>query len=627
MKLTLKNTLKTLTMLSTGFFIFSSEVALASGYKRAEPKPVATSGIGFEQYPLLGNVKKDVDDAMSIHRTGISFPMEKEQLKEHHASVEKYDEIVRRLEQNTQCNISLMNELFEDGNNVWKNVAAYAEDASAILLAEASESLGTAEASNQLKEVEAGNTSAAGSSDSKYSNFDANTTKSQADAMVSQDKNAAEAEYESAMDEAEESGADMDLGKASAYGKVRWDVGFTVLKDIYRQPAKWGTVKQRLLPWIDQKRIYDVYLEKFYREIEEHYIANPARPFPLAPAMEPDASYLPEDNYEGEVPEITVSSEDYHEIIATVNERWCGQTDGKKNVCTRINKGPLYMKHMMYVNQLAGYQRNTELPPPNLQPPYLPQAPLPPWRESVYIVSAVKQLPQIASNLPDPWFKVTRDIDNYTPVGELSNLVERFGMTIRYRPIDYNPETGEIRKDSHGVPRLPIPLTSNRISSYLALLTAKEEQEPIKDKALVSIKEMNEKMVASLKALGCVIPNEEAFDLSKTEDYKLAVNELQRIKQQKISSAQAKIQNMRATFGGKLLPSVEQMLAEEETALNALQKDTSFLVDIKRENAPDINSLLMTAIADGIANETYKGKVESQMEGAVSVPTVGCPVL
>ena len=167
----------------------------------------------------------------------------------------------------------------------------------------------------------------------------------------------------------------------------------------------------------------------------------------------------------------------------------------------------------------------------------------------------------------------------------------------------------------------------NRISSYLALLAAREEQEPIKDRAIASIKEMNENIVSTLSKSGYTLPNASSFDLAKESDYKLALKKLGELQNVKIASAKAKMQDLRASFGGKLMPSVQQVLAEETVTMNAMQKDTEFLVNVTRDNAKEINSLLVTAVADAIANETYKDNLGKQMEEASSVPAVGCPVL
>ena len=87
------------------------------------------------------------------------------------------------------------------------------------------------------------------------------------------------------------------------------------------------------------------------------------------------------------------------------------------------------------------------------------------------------------------------------------------------------------------------------------------------------------------------------------------------------------MENLRASFGGKLLPSVTQILQEETTTMDALQKDTEFLIGVTRDNAAEINSLLLTAAADAAANQTYKENLENSMEDLAPIPPVGCPVL
>ena len=94
-----------------------------------------------------------------------------------------------------------------------------------------------------------------------------------------------------------------------------------------------------------------------------------------------------------------------------------------------------------------------------------------------------------------------------------------------------------------------------------------------------------------------------------------------------INSAKAKMANLQASFGGKLLPSVKQMLQEETVTMDALQKDTEFLIGVTRDNAKEINSLLLTAAADATANQTYKENLEGSMEEVSPIPSVGCPVL
>lgn len=612
----------TLTILSAGFFFLSSG-SVQAGFKVPKVKSKAAD-VSFQQYPKLGEVKADVNMAMSLHQTAVSLLSEKKQLEEYKASIEKYNEIDRRLTQNKNCNLSLMNEHFSNGAEVWKKASAYAEDTSSVLLAKASNSLGDAEASAKLsaleKKMDAGDASDDGSittsaSDSPYAGINENTTTAQANAMVA-----------AGSAQANNASTDMDIDEAAAFGKIRWDVGYSVLKDIYSYPEKWGRQKKKFTPWVDQKYAYDVYLNKRYEEFEQNFVRNPLThaAFPARPRMTPNDTYMPEDYYNAAVPEVTVTSVKYDEKKASQDEKWCGQTNGMKNKCARVNKGSLYAQHMAYVEAMKSFPAKSG--EPAIEPPYLPQKPLPPWRESVYIMNVAKQLPEIASELPDPWYKVTQDVDFYASNGELSNLVERHGKTIRYRPGDYNAETAEIKKDSNGMPKLPIPLMTNRISSYLALMAAKEEQEPIKDRALASIKDMNENILATLSKAGYIVkdPN---FDLAKDSDYNMAVRKLGELQNARIASANSKMQNLKSSFSGKLLPSVSKVLAEETTTMNAMLKDTEFLVNVTRENAKEINSLLMTAVADATANENYKDNLSGKMEELSPVPAVGCPIL
>lgn len=617
MKSSLKNTLLAVTMLSTGFFVLSAGQADAAGYKKAKAKDAVAQDTSFQQYPKLGQVKDDVNSAVNLHTTAVSLISDKQQLEQYKDAVEKYNEIERRLAQNVQCNISQLSENFTDGANVWKKVSAWAEDSAETLLAEASGSLTDPELSKQLAAVESGDTSSVKSSESKYSAINADTSTEAAMAMVKSDTASTESQS-----------SDMNIDEAAAYGKVRWDVGYTVLKNIYASPSKWGTVKKQYLPWIDQKRVYDVYLNNYYAELESHYVANPLRPFPKRPTMADGASYLPADYYSGTLPEPQVSSKKYDEKKATLDEKWCGETDGMQNICQRVNKGGLYRLHTDYVAALQRYPLKKGEQQPQMLPPYLPQRPLPPWRESAYIMKVEKNIADIASNLPDPWYKVVaQSVDNFAPKGEFSNLVERNGKSVRFRHKDYDSTTLEVKTNSDGTPRLPVPLMTNRVSAYLALTSAKAEQEPVKERALASIKELSENIVSTLAQAGYTVPNPDTFDLSKDEDYKAAMNKLAELQNAKISAARSKIQSLQASFGGKLLPSVAKMVEEEKRTMDALQKDSEFLVNVSRDNAPNINSLLLTAVADATANQTYKENLAEKTQDLAPVPPVGCPVL
>lgn len=71
MKPSLKTTLMTVTILSTGFFALSSSLAYAA-YKKPEVKKTAAN-TSFQQYPKLGEVKDDVNTALDLHQTAASL--------------------------------------------------------------------------------------------------------------------------------------------------------------------------------------------------------------------------------------------------------------------------------------------------------------------------------------------------------------------------------------------------------------------------------------------------------------------------------------------------------------------------------------------------------------------------
>lgn len=626
MKNNFRKTFAALTALSSGMILFSNQanaVIKSSGLTFSNVKPGATTvNTDFQQFPMLSAAQDDVNAAIGLHATAMNLIDDKKQLQKYKDEIDVYNEIVRRLNQNTSCNVSQLREHFSDADNVWKKVSAWARDSSAELLAKASDSMDTdPEISAQLKALESGDSSAVSvtnASDSPYSSINGDTTTEQARAMV----NAGTAKAESTAAD-----SDMDMDEAMAYGKVRWDVGFEVLKDIYANPAKWGKQSKLFTPWVDQKHVYDVYVSNHYADMEKQYVASPLRPFPPRPEMTKKASYLPEDMYRGDVPDVKPSAAAFNDKTANADEKWCGQTDGKKNVCARVNKGALYALHATYVAALQTYPLKKGVTAPDLSAPYLPQKPLPPWRESVYIHGVEKQIPEIASDLPDPWFKVTQSIDNYTKDGELANLVERHGNTVRYRPKDYNAETGEVKLGKDGQPRIPVPLMVNRISSYLTLVSAEESQKPVKERAEAAIREMSANIISTLEQAGFKVPNPDTFDLSKDEDYNLAVKKMTELQNAKISSAKAKIALLKGRFGGKLLPDLQKMIVQENATMDAMQKDSEFLVKVSRDNAAEINSLLMTAVADAVATANYENNVDGKMEELEKVPAVGCPVL
>lgn len=592
MKSSLKKTLLTVTFLSAGGFVFAQSAEAASFFAQTEADPVVVNK-DAEQYNVLSDVKDNVNAAMELHKTAGTFLADRKVLQGYKDSVEMYNEIKNRLQQNIQCNETSLKEHFSDGETVWKNVSAWAEDSASKLLAKASDALNTdSETDAGLKALE-----------KKADSGDFSDTGANIKTPVVADS------Y----------GTDMNLDELAVYAKVRWDVGYQVLKDLYASPEKWGSVKKPFSIWQDQRYSYNAYLKDKYTQMTAPYNTKNAS-LPAVPQLSDSDAGVPSDYFTGTVPQNPTAS-DYSG--KTPDARWCG----KGNTCERINKGTLYAQHVAYVTALKQLPLKLGQSTPDMSAPYLPSVPLPPWRESVYILGVNKELPELGSELPEPWARIVQNINYFSSKGEMANLVEKKGNTVRFRPGDYDAESGEVKLDKKGNPKLPIPLSTNRISAYLSLKDALTQQEPVKERAEASIKEMGENVLAAFAKAGYQVENPESFDLAKDGDYNTAVRKFTELQKEKIEAARQKIAELKRQYSGKIMPSVQQILDEETRTIKAMEKDKEFLVDVTRSNAADIDSLIKTAVADRVANETYQTNLDQQMEDMSPVPAVGCPVL
>lgn len=580
MKNSLKKTLTAFTVISAGL-LPAAVSAQDFSFKAPDPKPVVENKT-LEQYTRLNEAKDKVNDAISLHDAAKSLLANQKVLKKHQETIEQYNETVSRLNQNISCNKQQLAQAFSNPEEVWKKISAWAEDSATKALADAS-----------------------GAMNNGVDPENVDLSKMSEDALNS------------------------DMSDLGQYAKVRWDVGAAVLNDLYANPSKWGKVKGEFKPWEDQKHVYDVYLQKKYAKIVRAYIIPEDVTIKIPSVTDDAKGYLPSTYYGGEIPAPTEKGSSYNASSSNIDEVWCGASaNGKAQDCPRVRTGSLASLHQNLVRQLSQLTLKPGYSKPDMSAPALPQAPLPPWREIVYIETTEKQLPELGSALPDPWFKVTQSIDNFNNDGEMANLVERYGNSVRYRPNTYDSATGEIKKDSKGNPKLPIPLTTNRISSYLSLQNAEEQQLPMKEQAAAAVKEMNESIVSLLKQNGYT-PHA-GFDLSSNKDYQDALKQLAQLQKKKVSAAKALMAKIMSDFSGDLFDSVKQMIGEEEKTLNAVSKDTEFLVSVSRNNADEIDSLIKTAIADAEANKTYEESLTADNEDAKDfdpVPPVGCPVL
>lgn len=591
MKPSLKKTLLTFTVLSAGMFV--SAPAAYAGYSQTEAKPYAAN-TDLRQYKLLNQAKDDINDAIAVHSAAAGLSTERKNLLKQHEDIERYNEIKNRLDQNVECNKSSLKTHFSDGEKIWTNISAWAEDSAERLLAKASDSLKTnSESDAELAALE--KKAAAGD----ISDTGANIKTPDVSTVDSSD----------------------NLDDLSAYAKVRWDVGDRVLKDLYAHPEKWGSVKQRFTMWKDQRDSYNAYLKSKYERMASAYNTSKAK-LPAYPQLSESDSSNPADYYTGKIPETKVAAS---YSGSTPDARWCG----KDNTCVRVNKGSLYAQHVAYVTALKGLSLKLGHSAPDMSAPYTPSAPLPPWREAAYLIGMEPDLnsADLRDSLPEPWARIVDNPVLFSKDGELANIAETKGGEVQFRADAYDHETGEVKQDKNGNPMIPMPLTVNRISAYLTLKDALERQEPLKDNAKAAIKEKNENIVASLAKLGYSVENPDSFDLTNQADYANTLKKMTEMQQEKIDAAQSKIASLRQKYAGKVLPGVQATIDDENKTIDALKKDADFLIDIDRDNAPDIDSLLKTKIADDVASATYEANMANDANEANAVPAVGCPVL
>lgn len=694
------------TALSVGFI---QGTDAASPFKKMSGEKSDTTDPNFAQYKSLTEVKKAVSRAMNIHNAMYGLPQHKKNVENDLKEIATFDEIQNRLDANELCNVSILNNYFSSGKKVWDNMITLAEDYSTNILAEAENYMSAEDGSGNASDAKTAENNkkllalegqVAGAKTASQMNKISATAKVNAnkmsvsaedteaanqqvafDDMSGINKNGELKDVKSAMEKSVKSTdkdtkkyteqansatsgtTDVDNEASQAFGKLRWDVGYFMLRDLYAHQKDWGATNKRFQPWIDQKRVYDAYLKDKYAELRKAYnigVGIGKRVLP-ADAVEPHLSdsdsYLPED-YTNEAVKTLNDKADF-ESGKTADERWCGVG----NECQRVTKGSLYTQHQAYMAALIGAKTYTSpiaqnegssfmsgvmsaiIPAANAatsgsansglnvsaalqKAPYLPSAPLPPWKESVFINGVDKELPVIRSQIPEPWSKIIMYLKNgydvaFSNKGELANLVEKHKDTIRFRPKDYDSSTYEVKEDKHGNPVLPLPLRANRISANLALRSALMEQRPIMENAKQAIIDENADLVKDLAEQIEYVAKKD-FTLEKDADYAKMRKDLESLHGQAIKEAQALISKLESSKG--ILSEVKDNLIKEKKALQALGVDKGFKVSIDRENADEVVTLVNKAIADETGVEVYKDYIEDKSEEASVVPDMGCPI-
>ncbi|MCQ2914414.1 MAG: hypothetical protein MJ247_04395 [Alphaproteobacteria bacterium] len=659
------------------------------GFNKAETK-ISPADPNYVQYKEFNAIKAEIDKAVSIHKTIQSFPELRKSIDKHMSEIEYYNRLDLALKNNNSCNANLFKGVFSNGEEVWKNTSDYAYSIYKDILGEAANYLDsdsneskqklisletklagvvnqkemTALRANSLVESSKVTTSSEVDEDSveattfqTEAEIDAHTA-STSDS-INKNKDAVEKESQA------QSGEDADMSDAKAYAKLKWDVGYYILRDLYANTKNYGTPSKKFQPWNDQKRVYDAYLKEKYKEMRTQLLGTMSNRasgsatggIPLlsnrqklanafADMAEPrvdekmGGSYLPADNYVGKE-DINLAHEHADFTSGkTADERWCG----KGLSCTRVNSGRLYEMHQAYVAAIVGLdliKNNTKAlaivqKSEFLKAPYLPSAPLPPMYESLYIGGVNQEVPEILSDVPEPWVKMLGymniDSNEYGFNGLFENtnfsaMVEQKGKSVRYRPKSYDlsKEDDVITKDKKGKPNLPIPLLENRYSNNIALRESIEQQLPIKENAEQSLEEMNLNTVQSLLKVDYEVSKDLA--LQKSGVLEKLKTDLVKLEKEKINSARKMIKDYKAKYGKSIFGSIDKNLVKEDLLMQGLELDKDHYVPVNREliEKSNVKDEINTAVADAKAQELVEAEAKEKDEGREV--KVGCPVV
>lgn len=665
MKYSFKRAIMAVTMLSAGFMVFPVSAAEFSILK-PEPKYVKDKNLG--QYKDVNGVLTESDMASSVHDYIRTLPAKLEEIQKHQAQIDRYNEIAKRLLDSENCNRKFLNTHFSEGDKIWDSLSAWAEESAKEKLAEASDETvdDAAELNKGAKYTKDGDLDQAKSDAKdmagKYATgdfSDVNTkdeTTGVADSLAQQKKegNSVGAKMDAQNAAEGEQDKETETDKMRAFARIRWDIGTEVLKNLYAHPDDWGKPKKELMfkPWKDQMIAYNAYLiDRYAAPFAENEVVAKLKKKEIAKVLEkelpdilekdfPDLfkkkfpkiteepeqadAYLPEFSYTKPEVEPVKAEETEEEKKLKYNEAdelFCGEG----NECLRVNDGPFLALHQKIL-AVTGSSPSVE------EAPYLPAAPLPPWKEVAYMLD--DDLSKAV--LPDPWIRIAQDSELLDEEGEFANLVVKnktmpfFGkitcgseeIQVCVDPKRYDGEKNEPKK-KNGKPMIDLPLHDNRISAYLVLKASKEEAEPMKDNAIEAIKRIKQNLAADIQRLGYTIPNPDALDLMDKAQYKNLETELKNLQKSHLDAAARQIQAIRKTYP-KLDPDVRKILDREAAIAKAMEKDSGFLLNVARGNYQTVDSDLKTAKADKAATDTYKKELEKTAEEE-DLPTAYCP--
>lgn len=611
----------------TGILSWVPGKATAESFERAQEFLEPVENRALTQLNTVAEVQKLMTLAMLYHEVAFSLRQNIPVITDSKKTIDDYHKLLETKAEGYQCNVDVLSKNFSDPQATFERLMALGRDYNAPVK-EKYKSLEEDKSDKEKSEIgklNPGNESVGDKlGDMKEGE---SVDEDELGSMIDQTGGSSESQL-SGLNEGSvgQEVAEEKQKLAQEAHRARWQVGVTVLKDLYKNQDKWGSATEKFVPWLDQDRIsWTVPLE----DMQKHY----AR-FNVPEADEPPEK--PEDYKD--YPKTLVEYQKAMELVKIENckkdekvEQKKTDENGNEIEETEEVDNPDYpkaCKDPKLKNRVFAAPEPIEL--------------LPPWREIVYVGEIDEENPGKVfdsvytgtfsngqSVLPQPWRLITSS--NYpefpllydriaqNPKGEFEQMFVVSGNTITFRGDDDNTKTQ------------PTPSTVNRISAFLSLEQAEIDKKPDYEAAVARINAMNvqfgqelqnAKKEVSPTSAEYVLTN---YTLENESDYNLTITSLREAQDHVIERIKKTMASVRVD---ERVKSAEDVFKIGNDVIAALEKDRNFLVLINNDNALKVESLMKE---DDAASE-LKARLATEsanMEEGVTVEgyVTSCPVL
>ena len=332
---------------------------------------------------------------------------------------------------------------------------------------------------------------------------------------------------------------------------VGWNVGRSIMMDVYKNPEKWGELKSDAsFPlWRDQIFLYEKQWNQFYENLNNAY----GVPKTGRPNVAEDVRYNPQK---------------YGQVLAA---------------------------HRAYVSQISKGKKVASSVQ-NAQPPKAPD-PLPKWQDIVRADSKGRVYPE----MPEPWKEMSKnEFKNYSPNGEMAEFFE--GKSLRPTEAAQAGAESDLEKEYN------IVLATDALQKGFAgaATSQNEMMQPV-------VKKLNKvgintdglditdsrqylDILKQLKALKKQSIAEAYSYIEKLEEQDKNNPELvERRKsqsQQQVNRVSKQAQSVGADIEGILQSGQTSPTTKQKLILHALEKDEDALVYLTETNAVDVDQLI-----------------------------------